>query len=525
MSNVFSSPAQNIRQEISHALTEFRQLTRTGGLTPSIASHLSAFATSAVLRDDAIAQGYLGEAITLLVEMATLDDPTLSQHGVHGIFPGLVEHLADAFEPAAAQLYNQLFVQVIQACRQMQGGAVLDAQLRSFGLITHDHLLERAARVRAKKIFDHTFAGTVKKAIVLSRVTLGADVAVTSVALVALRLACPKAELILLASPKTQPLFAGNTNIHLCPVVYPRGGGLLARLGGWSAIVEAIRQHVRDLDVTEYVIVDPDSRLTQLGLLPLGLDDRPYYFFDSRSYCIPGQHKIGELTAHWLQQVFGLNTPLYPFVALAPADVLFAQGLVQQLRLRQGKVLVSVNLGVGANPTKRLPDPFESSLLESLLRAGASVLLDKGGEEQEAARVEALSMLMAAKGFQTAALDEATTRLPQAFPSSQAQLITWQGSIGTFGALVAESDVYIGYDSAGQHLAAALGVPAIDIFAGFSSPLMPERWSPYGPAPVFVHVVDEHGRADLSQQQALVRVVVSEVRQVGQRGREPCAAT
>jgi ADP-heptose:LPS heptosyltransferase len=525
MTDASSPAAQTIRQEISSALAEFRQLTRLGQLTPSIAARLSRAAASAVLRGDAVGQGYLGEAMALLVEMATIDDPSVSQHGVHGIFPGLVEHLADTFDPAAVQLYNQLFVQVIQACRQLPGGAALDAQLRSFGLITEGHLLQRAARIRVKKTFDPTLAGAVKKALVLSRVTLGADVAVTSLALAALRQACPKAEVILFASPKTQPLFAGDDGIHLCPIAYPRGGGLLTRLAGWVAVVEAIQQHIQDLDVTEYIIVDPDSRLTQLGLLPLGPDDRPYYFFDSRSYSIPGLHKIGALTAHWLQSVFGLRTPLYPFVALAPADVRFAQGLVQQLRRRQGKIMVSTNLGVGTNPAKRLPDPFESLLLEALLREGVIVLLDKGGDEEEAARVDTLRQLMATKGFHTAALDEAATRFRGEFPVAEAQLVTWQGSIGTFGALVAETDVYIGYDSAGQHLAAALGVPTIDIFAGFTSPRMPERWSPHGPAPASVHIVEDNTRADRAQQEAMVSAVVSEVRQVGQHDREPCATT
>jgi ADP-heptose:LPS heptosyltransferase len=32
----------------------------------------------------------------------------------------------------------------------------------------------------------------------------------------------------------------------------------------------------------------------------------------------------------------------------------------------------------------------------------------------------------------------------------------WDGSIGAFAGLIADSDQYIGYDSAGQHIAAAM---------------------------------------------------------------------
>ena len=61
-------------------------------------------------------------------------------------------------------------------------------------------------------------------------------------------------------------------------------------------------------------------------------------------------------------------------------------------------------------------------------------------------------------------------------------LLVWNGRIGLLAALIGESDLYIGYDSAGQHIAAALGVPCIDVMAGFSSPRMIDRWRPTGPA-------------------------------------------
>jgi ADP-heptose:LPS heptosyltransferase len=57
-------------------------------------------------------------------------------------------------------------------------------------------------------------------------------------------------------------------------------------------------------------------------------------------------------------------------------------------------------------------------------------------------------------------------------------------------ALIGESDLYIGYDSAGQHIAAALGVPCIDVFAGSSSPRMLDRWKPTGKAETRVVPVD-----------------------------------
>ncbi len=46
--------------------------------------------------------------------------------------------------------------------------------------------------------------------------------------------------------------------------------------------------------------------------------------------------------------------------------------------------------------------------------------------------------------------------------------------------MIAQSDLYAGYDSAGQHAAAASGTPLISIFAGAPSERFLQRWSPQG---------------------------------------------
>jgi ADP-heptose:LPS heptosyltransferase len=56
----------------------------------------------------------------------------------------------------------------------------------------------------------------------------------------------------------------------------------------------------------------------------------------------------------------------------------------------------------------------------------------------------------------------------------------WNGSFAGFANWIAGSRLYVGYDSAGQHVAAACGVPLISVFAGFPCPRMFERWRPGG---------------------------------------------
>jgi ADP-heptose:LPS heptosyltransferase len=111
---------------------------------------------------------------------------------------------------------------------------------------------------------------------------------------------------------------------------------------------------------------------------------------------------------------------------------------------------------VGDNPAKRLPDPFEEELLRLVAATGAPISIDKGAGGEEARRVE------------------------RAVERSGAQATYWAGSFAGFASIIAGSRLYAGYDSAGQHVAAAAGVPLIGVFAGFPAPRMFERWRPVG---------------------------------------------
>ena len=58
--------------------------------------------------------------------------------------------------------------------------------------------------------------------------------------------------------------------------------------------------------------------------------------------------------------------------------------------------------------------------------------------------------------------------------------MTWEGDLSAFAGLMSVADLYIGYDSAGGHLAAALEVPVITVFAGAANRNMINRWTPWG---------------------------------------------
>jgi ADP-heptose:LPS heptosyltransferase len=165
---------------------------------------------------------------------------------------------------------------------------------------------------------------------------------------------------------------------------------------------------------------------------------------------------------------------------LSRSDIDLAKNLIKRVK----PPIVAINFGVGDNPFKRVGEDFEASLIWSLLREGASIVLDKGAGQEEGARIDAMLAEAAqiernGRRARVVQLDGQTPAAPEN-PRADADVLVWNGRVGILAGLIGQSDLYIGYDSAGQHIAAALQVPCIDVFAGFSSHRMLDRWRPTG---------------------------------------------
>jgi ADP-heptose:LPS heptosyltransferase len=335
----------------------------------------------------------------------------------HALFGVWVEGLADRFDPALCDVYARLFA---------QAAAHVDASLDAQELVARYHRIRQPRAITADP----------RRVYVLSRVTLGADVAVTSVLIAAARRRFPQAELFFAGPHKNYELFAGDSAIHHAPLEYRRGS-LRERL----ATASELKQLFRDPDC---LVIDPDSRLTQLGLLPVCPDDR-YRFFESRAFGGASDRTLPQLAAAWSEQTFGISGAT-PFVCLKP------WGRSQTCP----SPYIAISLGVGENPAKRLPDPFEENLLTLLSATGHAIVIDAGAGGSEADRVH------------------------RALERSGVTATLWDGSFAGFASIIASSRLYVGYDSAGQHVAAACGVPLVTIFAGFPSARMFARWRPTG---------------------------------------------
>lgn len=365
-----------------------------------------------------------------LVNEALDPDPARALPASEALFGTLVEGLADRFEPRLCVAYAQVFSEVVALAHPGTDPAGLRA---------------RYERIRKTAAFSGD-PKAVRQIFVLSRVTLGADIAVTSPILNGLKAAFPASEIYLVGGPKSHELFAADPRIRPCLLPYNRTGLLRDRLAVWPRLCALV-------DRPSSIVVDPDSRLTQLGLLPVCPEER-YFFFESRAFGGESAEPLARLAGRWVEQTFAVSG--VPYVALP------------EIAGAPQSPSITVSLGVGKNLAKRMPDPFEAQLLRALADR-ADVVVDKGGDSEEARRVE------------------------EAIASSEGSAVrAFEGSFAAFAALISRSRLFVGYDSAAGHAAAACGTPAIIVFAGAVSPRMRQRWRPWGRGPV--EVVEADGR-------------------------------
>jgi hypothetical protein len=307
--------------------------------------------------------------------------------------------------------------------------------------------------------------GQVDRVFVLSRVTLGADVAVTSVALAAAKERFPEADIVLVGPEKNAELFLADERIKPATVLYGRSAVLRDRLLAAAELRVAV-------DEPRSIVIDPDSRLTQLGLIPI-CDESRYYFFESRSFGGDASATLRSLTGDWAANVFDIEKPL-PFVA--PPQ-------------QPDPIPVTISWGVGGNEEKRLGFDFELDVMKALTRLNRPMLLDRGAGAEEADLADELA----------AQIDRPDL------------LRLHTGTYASFASYITQSRLYVGYDSVGQHVASASSVPLISVFAGFACERMFQRWRPDSPCSWVIPVDDVNKHSALDRTLEAIRCSSSSV--------------
>ena len=433
-----------------------------------------------------------------LADAADSNDEVVRGAGLAALFGGLVEPLNDGFTPTGRAGYARWFTRI--CWRIANRDPALSQRLTSFG-ITDEAALH--ARYQAARRMPPLAPRQVTKVVVLSRVTIGADLLLTTVVLQRLRLAYPAAELVVLGDAKLAALIGGFPGVRVRALAYGRRGPLRERLGAWLALVDAVA------DEQPGLVIAPDSRLDQLGILPVCPAGK-YVLWENilpDERAMPLCRSLDAFLARWLGQ------PLLP--AVEPRTMLDAATMAERERFKRligPRPLAAVKLDHGGNPAKALPRAAEVALLRTLRARGWRILIDRGFGPAETANNDAL---LAAAGL--TAVDLRDTEV------NDAEVLRFEGSIGGWAAACACASLALSYDSVGHHLAAGLGVPVITAFTGHADARFATAWTPHGPGKATLIVIPTAVKEQPEQWQSLCAAVpqarVADELDNGQRGR------
>lgn len=435
-------------------------------------------------------------AIDLLTRVGLEGKMGDQQAALQALYGQLILPLCDDFSTPASQLVDKILAHITNFFRHHPLGKLTDTLLRSYDLATIPDLLARQRQTR--RIRAIPAPEQIKKAIILSRITIGADVTLVSPIIQRLQHTMPQATLILAGPKHLAQIFHDQGVIGPCE--YARYSPLAQRLAYWPTLLRHIQQQTAGLDSNQFIILDPDSRLSQLGLLPLGPANSTYTLHSRLDQTQP--RRLTDICNDWLNQLLPHSPTFAPRFWIAPTQIAQAHSFYKQFNHNTFKIVI--NFGVGGDDHKRLGDEFEQQLVHQLLALeNTLVLLDSGVTPAEDAKANRLRLALA-DTWPTAKGQEADlTTIP-----IQRGLLQYRGPIGSLAALIQEADLFIGYDSCCQHLATATKTPAIICFAGAANNRFFARWQPLNQhGATHTIFIDEH----LRQQPQQIIITILEI--------------
>ena len=431
----------------------------------------------------------------ILCRLALSSDPLTAETAVKYLYNRIIEQLCDDFSERGAQLAARILAYIVPATIDKLGESKMAAILYQRGLDTEDKLLKNLHATDSRQNVCFSRQERIGKIIILSRVTVGADIAITGVMARRLSAAFPAAELVFIGPKHLPQLFHDLPHCRFLSLDYIRRGSIHDKIAFWPELVEMVENESSTCRQGEVLVFDPDTRLTQLGLLPPCPPER-YFHFNSRTRKPEGASPgLTVIVNEWLDQILGKQALVYPWVSLLAEHEEKAATFCGMLRNNGCRQIISINFGVGNDQRKRIADPFEDEVLQTLLQQeNTIILLDTGIGTEEKNRAENLLQAAAARNVRTSLSSEsvlAAARIDYAHG-----IVALRASIGMFGALIDKSDGFVGYDSCCQHLANALEVPACIVFTGHRNERFLDRWSPANAAetttiiPVSEHIFD-----------------------------------
>lgn len=428
-------------------------------------------------------------ACRIIADAANSSDEHESKAAIRCLFADLVEVWNDSFHISGRNIYARLFAHIVW--HSAQNDSELLQGLHKHGITDEQALLQRHYALRQSA---ENAPATAQSIVILSRVTIGADILLSTVLIQHVQEKYPDAHITLIGDKKIAGLFGGFKNLSIHGISYARRGTLQDRLRSWLDLDVIIEELQADL------IIAPDSRLDQLGIMPFAATT-PYLLWEN-TQPNDSTHSLSLLLDQWCQKTFfhaihtshtSHTTSHVPAIQFDTAHAHTAQQIQQ---LSSGLKIAAVKLDYGGNADKSLPRAQEIQVLQNLRDKGWHILIDRGFGDEELANSDQLMQELGWTPYDICdKANDTGTNKGTAFADLSATdfaenpVIRFYGSIASWAACVSACQLALSYDSVGHHMAAALGVPVIIAFTGYQDPAFPIAWQPRGENTISMHCI------------------------------------
>jgi ADP-heptose:LPS heptosyltransferase len=284
----------------------------------------------------------------------------------------------------------------------------------------------------------------------------------------------PMARQLKAGMPQTRLVIVARTNALAEPFRRLEGVDHVDIQPSASAFIRGVRRHKPDLAIVPF----PSNRWQyNLMLYASGAKTRLIHGYDIGKYAalgvlpatrVPAVRRVHDVVQNLrLLESLGItiNPAEAPTFVLRDDETAEARAKVDQLKLQPGKFVV-IHAGAAQSklgPAKRWPAVNFAALIKAIRRTtDLAVAVIEGPDERGIA--------------------EQIIKLAPGDP--QVHAVPLGGSLGTSAAFLALSRLYVGSDSGVAHLAAAVGVRTVTLFA----PADPDRVCPFGNRDLVVSV-------------------------------------
>jgi ADP-heptose:LPS heptosyltransferase len=386
-------------------------------------------------------------AVKLLGSMCFNQDKTLAEQADNALYQQIIIPLCDDFTSRSTRLSLLILATLIQQAAKTRDKESRHALNRE-NLHNTEQLLDRLNRIQKNKVISTSYQQQIRKICILSRVTIGADICITSVIIQRLHQQFPETPITVIG-PNHLPQLFNYPFLHHSSFTFNKKHSNGSRISHWLQLQQIISHERQQLTGQEFLLIDPDTRLSQLGLLPLA----PEYSTRILPSRIDqsGSYSLSKITNIWLDSILQTSGHCYPALSLktptTPAE--------------NTKFTIIVNFGVGQDQRKRISLQFEKELILYLIQLKDSrIILDSGKGENEINQAEAI--------------EDFIREQPVSAPSFH----RIQDSIDVLAQHIRMAHLFIGYDSCSGHIATACQTPAVICFKGAPNSRFYARWLP-----------------------------------------------